>query len=53
MSFKDFSTAHPDAKLSPLAAKQTKPQIAKAAQASMARAQLGRTHAPRQPTAKH
>lgn len=53
MSFKDFSTAHPDAKLSPFAAKQAKPQTVKSAQAKMARAEVGRTHAPRQPSAKH
>lgn len=53
MSFKDFSTAHPDAKLSPLAAKQTQPQTFKGAQQNMARAEVGRTHAPRQPSTKH
>ena len=53
MSFKDFSTSHPDAKLSPLSAKQAKPQTVKAAQQNMARTQPGRTHAPRQSSTKH
>ncbi len=51
MSFKDFSTAHPEGKPSPLSARPGNLQAIKAAQPP--RAPVSKPHAPRQPSAKH